>query len=180
MTPSPLFSALALVLFFFFPGYLLMKSLWPEWRIRGKAGVERGLTMVAGAVVSSTAMTILVGFILGNTASFQAGPGNPILEEVLAVLSVIFLLLGLWRGAYSTTTPQGSPLAEPALQGEDDTEAFVGKIEAMVREELRLKGEIKRARRENPEQAGRLKEELDTRISQRREMEREREAKLNS
>jgi hypothetical protein len=180
MTPSPLFATLALVLFFFLPGYLLMKALWPEWRIRGKAAVERGVTMVTGAVVSSTAMTILVGFVLGNTASFQAGPDNPLLEAVLLVLSVAFFLVGLWRGAYSKWPLPSPSYAEHALKGEDDTEAFVEEIEAIVREELRLKAEIKHAKRENPEKAERLKEELDAHVSRRRELEKARESQVNS
>jgi hypothetical protein len=180
MTPSPLFTALALVLFFFLPGYFLMKVLWPEWRLKGREGIERGVTIVAGALVSSTAMTILVGFVLGNTSSFQAGQSDPILEEVLGALSVAFFLTGLWRGAYSRVAPPASSYSETAMQGEDDTEKFVEEMETLVREEVRLRGEIKRAKRDDPAEAKRLKVELDARVARRRDLERARETKLTS
>jgi membrane protein implicated in regulation of membrane protease activity len=180
MSTSPLFSVVALLLFFFVPGFLLMKALWPEWRFRGVKGLERGLTLVAGGVVLSVALTIIIGFYLGNTGLFQAGQGNPLLEEILAAISVVCLIAGWWRGAYSAKAPPESRLTEPPLYGEDDADSFGSTMEQIARDQRRIRHELRIAKRDDPREAERLQGELDSLASRQRAMEREREEHLST
>ena len=180
MDGNTAFGALSVLLFFFVPGYLLVRVLWPEWRLRGEKALERTLTTVALALVLSLALTILVGFVLGNAGLFYASASDPLLEAILAVLSLVLFGIGWWRGAFARTPPQPSPLAEAPLAGEEDAEEFTARWEEFARDERRLRHEIRVAGNKAPADAERARKALDDLLERRRSFERAREDSLRS
>ena len=179
MGNSPLFEVGALLLFFFVPGFLLVKALWPEWRVRGPTGAENLLKLLAGGVILSTALSLLIGFYLGNTGLFQAGPSDPILEATLAGLSAAFAIAGWFRGAYARTPPTPAPIAGEVLPGEEDTLDYLASLGELGREERRLRHEVRVARKAGQE-TGSVQKQLDETIARRKGLEQERERLLRS
>jgi uncharacterized membrane protein len=180
MADSILLASVALVLFFFLPGYLLSRALWPEWRLRGEKALELGVLTVTSALVFSTALTVLAGFYLGNVGLFQAGPGNPLLEEVLAALSALLLVIGWWRGAFSKDPPPAPSYARAPLAGEEDVEEYMQEMASLAQEERRLLHAIRTTGRTNPGKRERLESELETLRTRRRAKEADREERMSS
>ena len=176
-----LFAVGAIVLFFFLPGYLLVKALWPEKRWRGPQGAITAVEMLTGGFVASLGIFLIVGFVLGNTGQFYASPSSPTLEGILAVLAVIFLALGWIQGAYRKDPPPAPSFVEPPLPGEEDLEPMLGRFQEWAREERRLQREVHRARREGAPSAdrARLEEQLQELRAVRRKAERTREEELS-
>lgn len=180
MADSILLVPVALALFFFLPGYLLSRALWPEWRLQGEKALERGVLTVTSALVFSTALTVLVGFYLGNVGLFQAGPGNPLLEEVLAALSALLLVIGWWRGAFSKTPPPAPSYARVPLAGEEDLEEYVQEMASLAQEERRLVHAIRTSGKTNLRERERMESELEALRTRRRAKEADREERLGS
>lgn len=172
----------ALALFFFVPGYFLVKALWPEKRWRAPHGGPMvALELVVGGFVASIALLVLVGFFLGNSGNFAAGPSDPTLEEILTVLSVLFLAAGWWRGAYRAEPPPPSTLVAPPLAGEEDVGPLFRRLEVLTQEEHRRAREVRRAERSGAPrvEVERLKSELEELRGQRRQVEQARQREID-
>ena len=175
------FSLLSLLLFFALPGLFLMRAAWPEWRFRTEEGGEHLLATAAGAVLGSTALTILLGFVLGNlNGGFQATPQDPLLEALLAALAVVFAVVAWVRGAFASVPPSPPRFLSPALPGEEDEAGVLAQFEEMAAEERRLQREIHVARRGDLPRARALAGELKALRARRREMERAREVETSA
>lgn len=176
---DPLFGVLALALFFFVPGYLLVKALWPEkrWRGAGSEGSITAIEMVTGGFVASLGIFLLVGFALGNAGDFEASPSEPLLEGILAAFALVFFLLGWVRGAYRADPPPAPSYVEPPAPGEEDLIPTLKKFQDWGREERRLQREIRRAKREGAggTELGKLKGQLQDLRDERRAAEAERQ-----
>lgn len=176
-----LFGLGALLLFFFVPGYLLVKALWPEKRWRGPQGPMTAVEMLTGGFVASLAIFLVVGFALGNSGLFYASPSSPTLEGLLAGLALVFFALGWFRGAFRQDPPPAPSYVEPPLPGEEDLEPTLEKFQRWATEERGLQRALRRARREgsSASEVERLKSELETLRTTRRKAEKDREAELN-
>ncbi len=88
--------AMGLLLIFFLPGFTLMRVLFPRAE---ELDTEMGLLFqaVMGAVMS-VVLSVLVGFVLGSPTFKGFIPLNVWLS--LGGLSILFFILGWWRGAY--------------------------------------------------------------------------------
>lgn len=172
--------AVAVPIYFFIPGALLMKLLWPEWRIRGDEGVERLAEIIAGGVVMSATLTILVGFYLGNVGLFWVGTSEPLLEAILGGLSVLFFVIGFFRGAYSESPPRAPSLVEGPLGGEIDTEAYYTRLEEISKKERRLRHELRKAGMAETPERERLQTELAALLEERKEILKERNRVVSS
>ncbi len=138
-----LFALFALVLFFFLPGFVWVRALWPEKRFRGPQGVENVVESLTAGFLLSLAFTILIGFGLGNgPGTFQAGPSDPLLETVLSILTLGGFAVGWLRGGWGLRVPgPGVVRAAP----EEDLEEVLVRFEAMEEEERELSRALRRA-----------------------------------
>ncbi|MBI4393407.1 MAG: hypothetical protein HY556_06390 [Euryarchaeota archaeon] len=104
MSPDPLVLFVDAILFFLAPGSSLLLALFPGRRLASRHGWAY-FTFIA--VVSSAAMTILVGAALGFAPAegglFKGGAtGLPILETTIGVATLALLWTARRRGAFAT------------------------------------------------------------------------------
>jgi len=137
---------LGLLFIFFFPGFTLMRMLFPRPE---ELDTEMGLLfqVVIGAVMS-VVIAVLVGFVLGSPTL----QGFTELNVWLALggLSAIFFILGWYRGAYQFLGKIHPKLQRPLPQT-DIVEYNLGPLEAntllefqkLTKERYRLRKDIK-------------------------------------
>jgi len=127
-----------LLLVFVLPGFAVSRALFPEWRFRGPDGSVHLVETVALTLILSVALTILIGFgLLNTTAGFSASWSDPVLETILAAITVVGLTVAWLRGAFARIPPAPRPL-EP-LPGEEGGAETLERGEELVREERRLR-----------------------------------------
>ena len=137
-----------LLLIFVLPGVALIKWMFPR---PGELDQEyNGIYILALGMTTSVCLTILVGFILGSikpdngTGYFDA----PYIIGSLVSITVVFFILGWWRGAYPWLGLIHPSLARFPMPAEaprttkrhDD---LVARIEELTKEHDRLKREVK-------------------------------------
>ena len=138
--------ALGLLLIFFFPGFTLMRMLFPR---ADELDTEMGLLFqaVLGAVMS-VVIAVLVGFVLGNPSLKGFTELNIWLS--LGGLSLLFFILGWYRGAYQFLGKLHPKLERPLPQT-DIVEYNLGPLEdetllefqKLTRERYQLRKDIK-------------------------------------
>ncbi len=164
---SVAFSLAAIALFFFVPGFLWYRALWPEKRLSGSAGTEHVVESVVAGFLLSVAFTVLIGFGLGNgPGTFQAGPGDPLLEEALAVVALAGGVVGGLRGAWSRRGPAMRTGASQAPSMEERLAPFEERERQRRDLEHRLRSE------RDPERTRVLREELARLKAEERDAER--------
>ncbi|UCG69386.1 MAG: DUF1616 domain-containing protein [Thermoplasmata archaeon] len=137
---------LGLLLIFFFPGFTLMRMLFPR---ADELDTEMGLLFqaVLGAVMS-VVIAVLVGFVLGNPSLKGFTELNIWLS--LGGLSLLFFILGWYRGAYQFLGKLHPKLERPLPQT-DIVEYNLGPLEdetllefqKLTRERYQLRKDIK-------------------------------------
>lgn len=102
-------------LVFVLPGLALNRALFPDWRYRGPSASTRAVETAVMSLFGSVALTVLVGFALANGPglSFRAGWSDPVLEAVLAGITVALVGIAALRGAFRAEPPTAPP-PEPA------------------------------------------------------------------
>ncbi len=175
MTATILQEVAGFLLVFVVPGYTVTKALFPEWRIRGPEALLRTVEIGTLSLLLSVTFTILVGFILGNLpgALFQASWTNPLLETVLAAVTMVAVVVGLLNGAYRREPPRRTA-AEPA-PGEDRSWELLETMDALHRQERRLRHQLRAREADDPDR-GRLEAELRAVKTRGEELRRAREA----
>ncbi len=175
MTATILQEAAGFLLVFGLPGYTATKALFPEWRIRGPEALLRAVEIGTLSLLLSVTFTILVGFILGSLPGglFQASWTNPLLEIVLAAVTVVAAVVGLLNGAYRREPPR-VPASELA-PGEDRSWELLKTMNTLHRQERRLRHEIRTRKADDPGRA-RLEAELRSVENRGEELRRAREA----
>lgn len=146
----------ALVLVFFLPGWLLVNLLYPR---RGELDREYdALYRITLGIVLSLAVTVLWSFFL-NSLGLQPGLDigyvtTPYITGGLVGLSVLFFVLGWWRGAYpwmARLHPSLARAPKPAptdLFSEETRDAKVRmKLEDLAERREKLRRSIKDAER---------------------------------
>ena len=154
------------LLLFVLPGLATARALFPEWRFRGPDGLRRALETVTLAFVLSVALTVLVGSLLLGVApgGFAASWSDPILEAALAAVTVVAVLAGALRGAYSRSPPARSlPAPEPGGAGAWE---LGRELDRLHREDRRLVHRLRGLTAEDPQVADieRQRAELARRI----------------
>lgn len=142
----------ALILVFVLPGLLLVNVLYPR---RGELDREYdALYRLTLGIVLSIAVTVLWGFFL-NSLGVQPGGVTgyvqaPEIAEGLIGLSVLFFVLGWWRGAYPwmarvhpslARVPKAGP--ESLLTDEEKDHRVRMKLEELAKSRERLRRTIK-------------------------------------
>ena len=146
----------AILLVFFIPGFLLVNILFPR---KGELDREYDLLYrITLGIVLSIAVTVLWGFFL-NSLGVQS-PGGlgyvqaPEIAAGLIGLSLLFFVLGWWRGAYPflarlhpslARTPKPGP--ESLLTDDEKDHRIRLKLESLAEERERLRRAIKDAER---------------------------------
>ncbi len=93
---NPLLVIAAIIVLFFLPGYTFITMLFPK---RGELDLEYDqLYRIGLGMGMSIVISILVGFVLGAANLFYAS----YLWITLINLSIIFYLIGFYRGGYPT------------------------------------------------------------------------------
>ena len=156
---------LASLIMFFIPGYTFVNAVFP-----GKNELDEDLDLlyrIAFSIAMSVVFVILVGYILGNL-HLIVGYGS-FYESVyiwtgLLLLTVMFFLLGWYRGAYQCMGKihplfdRPSPKTHPI--NKDDFE-LIDEMENLVREQHKIKKEIKDAEKENLSDIEELEDRLE-------------------
>lgn len=137
---------LGLLFIFFFPGFTLMRMLFPRPE---ELDTEMGLLfqVVIGAVMS-VVIAVLVGFVLGSPTLQGFTELN--IWLALGGLSAVFFILGWYRGAYQFLGKIHPKLERPLPQT-DIVEYNLGPLEAntllefqkLTKERYRLRKDIK-------------------------------------
>lgn len=142
----------ALILVFVLPGLLLVNLLYPR---RGELDREYDtLYRLTLGIVLSIAVTVLWGFVL-NALGVNAATGlgyvqAPEIAEGLVGLSVLFFVLGWWRGAYPwmarlhpslARVPKAGP--ESLLTDDEKDHRVRMKLEELAESRERLRRAIK-------------------------------------
>ncbi len=142
----------ALILVFVLPGLLLVNALYPR---RGELDREYdALYRLTLGIVLSIAVTVLWGFFL-NSLGVQPGGVTgyvqaPEIAEGLVGLSLLFFVLGWWRGAYPwmarlhpslARVPKAGP--ESLLTDEEKDHRVRMKLEELAESRERLRRTIK-------------------------------------
>jgi hypothetical protein len=141
MTPNAGEIALGLALLFFLPGFAVSRALFPEWRFRG--GWIRVTEILTLSLILSVALTILIGFTLGNLpgALFQASWSDPILEVILGGITIAGLA-GAWvRGGLARVPP--APLRGPAAPGPDRPFELIRALDQLASQERGLRRRLR-------------------------------------
>lgn len=141
-----------LLLIFFIPGFTLMRMLFPRPE---ELDTEMGILFqaVLGAVMS-VVISVLVGFLLGNP--LIKGFTDVNLWLSLGGLSILFFVLGWWRGAYSILGRLHPKLERPLPQT-DIVEYNMGPLEdstllefqKLTKERFHLRKDIKNYERKS-------------------------------
>lgn len=152
-------AAVGILLIFFLPGYALTRALFPEWRIRGPDATLRAIETATLSFVTSVAFAVFVGYLLlvASPGGFQAYWSSPVLELILAAITVVGLVLAYVRGAFDHDPPR-APSAEPG-GGEEGAWELLRELDRLAREERRLEHALRTADG-NSIEAARLKEQL--------------------
>ncbi len=142
----------ALLLTFVIPGLLLVNLLYPR-----KGELDREYDAVYRltlGIVLSIAVTVLWGFLL-NSLGVNAATGlgfvqGPEIAAGLIGLSILFFVVGWWRGAYPwmgrlhpSLTRMPKPAAESLLTEEERDHRIRKKLEDLAAERERLRRMIK-------------------------------------
>ncbi len=149
-------------LVFFLPGYGLTKAVFPEWRVRGTAGLRRLVELVTLSFVLSVALTVLVGYLLlaSSPGGFQASWTDPLLEISLAGIAVVGLGAALVRGGFSREPPVGAS-PPPVAHGEEDALELTRQLDELGREARRIQHTLRAQRATASE-----RERLEARLSE--------------
>ncbi len=138
-----------LLLIFVLPGVMLIKWMFPR---PGELDQEyNGIYVLALGMTTSVCITILVGFILGSLPTEDGEKGyfeSSLIIGSLVSITVVFFILGWWRGAYpwmgliheSLARFPMPPEAPRSTKRHDD---LVARIEELTQEHEGLKREIK-------------------------------------
>jgi hypothetical protein len=149
------------LLIFFLPGFTLMRMLFPRAE---ELDTDMGLLfqMVLGSVMS-VVISILVGFVLGSPV-FKGFTATNI-WLVLGTLTIVFFIIGWWRGTYQFLGKLHPKLERP-LPETDIVEYNLGPLEKdtllefqkLARERYELRKEIKNYDRKSRAQKESMRE----------------------
>lgn len=148
-------------LLFWVPGFAVAKAVFPERRLRGPAGVQWALELVALSLVLSVVLTVTVGYLLLAAApgGFSAAWGDPLLEAALAAVALVAFAAGGLRGAYAATPP--APTSRPAEPGTAGAWELSDELDRLQRQRIGLERELGRAPSSDAELRARLQGRLD-------------------
>ncbi len=142
---------IASLFMFFIPGFTFINALFP-----GKGELDQELDTlyrVAFSIVMSVVIVILLGFLLGNLHSIM-GYGSFYRSSniwgSLLTMSVVFFILGWYRGAYQWMGKIHPIFERPSPKGSiTDIDDFdlVDDMEDLVRKQHKLKKKIKESKR---------------------------------
>jgi uncharacterized membrane protein len=167
------------LLIFFLPGFALTKATFPEWRVRGPAGLRRAIELGTLSFVLSVVLTVLVGYLLLVAApgGFQAYWSDPVLEFVLTGVTVVAGIVGVLRGAYSRVPPSTPHDTARARDLEEGAWEVTRRLEHLQREERRIVHSLRVSESGGPEEQ-RLRTRLEQIRSESAELSRAREAEI--
>ena len=140
-----------LLLIFVLPGVALIKYMFPR---PGELDQEyNGIYVLALGMTTSVCITILLGFILGSIPVEDGEKGyfdRPLIIASLVSVTIVFFVLGWWRGAYpwlGLLHPKMArfPMPSEAPRTTKRHDDLVARIEELTREHDALKREIKDA-----------------------------------
>jgi hypothetical protein len=147
---DPVEAVVGLALLFFLPGFAVARATFPEWRFRGPTGTVHVIETLTLSLVTSVALTIVVGFALLNSPlGFGATWSDPSVLGALAGLTGVGLVVAAARGAFSATPPPG-PVLRPDGGNEGAFEA-IRELEGLVANERRLRHRLRVLPRDDPE-----------------------------
>ncbi len=108
-------SIAGLLLLFVLPGFTTARALFPEWRLAGPRSLRPLVETAVLSFVLSVVLTVLVGYALLAAApgGFRASWSDPLLEAVLAAVTVIAFVVGLVRGGYPVHGGRATASAGP-------------------------------------------------------------------
>ena len=133
--------AAGVLLLFFAPGYAVTRATFPEWRVRrARDPGLRLIVLVTLSFVLSVALTVLVGYLLLTAApgGFQAYWSSPVLEGILAAITIVGLGAAWYRGAFDRgAVPEG--VRSPTIDlGEEGAWGLLQELDRLAHDERRL------------------------------------------
>ncbi|MFW6176401.1 MAG: DUF1616 domain-containing protein [Thermoplasmatota archaeon] len=175
---------LASLILFFIPGYTFINALFPA-----EDELDKELDLLyrlAYSIVMSVVFVILLSYILGNL-HFIVGYGayykSPYIWGGLSSMSIVFFLIGWYRGAYRRISKIHPILERPSPKSRSyHTDGFdlIEDMEKLVRKQHKLKKEIKeyKKRDADEEEIVKLEEELEDTVKNLKKLEKKRVEQL--
>jgi hypothetical protein len=154
---------LGLLLIFVLPGTMLIKAMFPR---KGELDEEyNGLYVITLGMATSICVTILVGFVLGSLPLRSNDKGyfdTPYIVASLVLVTVVFFVIGWWRGAYPWLGLLDKrfarfPMPAEAPTGTKRHDELLAEIETLTKRRDALKREVKdmlRRERSHPKSLG--------------------------
>ncbi len=142
---------------------MLIKAMFPR---KGELDEEyNGLYVITLGMATSICITILVGFVLGSIEPKADGKGyfdTPYIVASLVLVTVVFFVVGWWRGAYPWLGLIDKRLARFPMPAEAPTgtkrhDELLAEIETLTKRRDELKREVKdmlRRERSHPKSLG--------------------------
>lgn len=175
---------LASLILFFIPGYTFINALFPA-----EDELDKELDLlyrIAYSIVMSVVFVILLGYTLGNL-HFIVGYGayykSPYLWGGLLSMSIVFFLIGWYRGAYRWMSKIHPIFERPSPKSSlHDTDGFdlIEDMEKLVRKQHKLKKDIKESKKRDAdkEEIDKLEDELEDTVESLKELENKRVEQL--
>ena len=175
---------IASLFMFFLPGFTFINVLFPR---KGELDKELDtLYRVAFSIVMSVVFVILLGYILGNlhlVIGYGSFYKSPYIWGVLTSITIIFFLLGWYRGAYQCLGKVHPVLGRPSPRSSiADVDEFdlIEEMEGLVRKQHELKKRIKEYEKKGSSEEGvkNLQKDLEETVDRLKELEKERAEQL--
>ena len=164
---------LAMMFTFFLPGYTLINAIYP-----GKGELDEELDTLYRVMYGlgvSAAIFIFIGFILGNISVRNGLFTGSYLWFSLISLTIIFFLIGWYRGGYQTLSLLSHKLTRPKSEVTHEKDEGIKKVKGL-QEIAKKRGALKeKIRYSEGEEKQRLKEELEKLEDSLKEAEKDRE-----
>ncbi len=155
---------LSALLMFFLPGFTLINAVYP---VKGELDEELDMLyrMTYGLGLSA-AIVVLIGFILGHI-SLNGGKGLFVSETLTAgliLLTVLFFLIGWYRGGYQRLSYISPKLCRPKRDLPDFEEKGmekVKKLQGLAKKRGKLKEKLRYKKRKIKRSEGEKKKRLE-------------------
>ncbi len=160
-------SILAGLFILFLPGISLINAVFP-----GKGELDEELDLIYRIVYgigASAAMVIILGFILGSLP--YGNDGGYFTAEyiwtVLVVITITFLVVGWYRGAYQWLRYVHPSLSRPKPSFKKEEEGYeremedVKELQSLKRKQMSLKEDLKEKRGKSAAEKKRCRDELE-------------------
>ncbi len=161
------------LLIFVLPGFTIAKAVFPERRLATPQGVRWAIELAALSLVLSVVLTVVVGYglLVGAPGGFTAAWSDPLLEVVLAAITLVAFAVGWLEGAYAREAP-----VRPGPPPETDPWELTQSLDRLQRERRGLERQLRALAPSSTEDGDGLRRRIEAIAAQERTLRERQEA----